>query len=285
MLIRALAAGLFLSVAPMGHALAQTAPTATAPTFEASHVMVPAPDGRTIDMSVWTAADERGVIVFSSGFNSTPAAYRRILSEWVAHGYSVVAPLHVDSLQHPRHADYDNRQAFATRIMDVAVARGLVRATHPGKPIIAAGHSFGSLISTIEGGAVTAAGPHGDPEIKGVIALSSAGVLPGLITPTTYEGLTKPLLAITGDLDVVPGYATDWRDHRVPFDTSPAGDKTLMIFEGGDHSLIGNADAADFALIVAATEDFLDAYALDDAAAKARLAILPAPEGVAIERR
>lgn len=284
MLIRALAAGLVLLATPLSPALAQTAP-AEAVAFEAQHLMIPAPDGRTIDFSVWTAPDERGVIVFSPGFNATPAAYHRILSAWVAHGYSVVAPLHVDSLQHPQHADYDNRAAFATRITDMAVARGVVRAMHPGKPIIAAGHSFGSLIALIEGGAVTAAGAHGDPELKGVIALSSAGSIPGLVTPTAYGTLTGPLLMITGDEDLVPGFVTDWHDHRRPFDASPAGDKTLLVFEGADHELVGNADAADFAVIVEATEAFLDAYATADAAARERLTTLPAPDGVTIERR
>ena len=229
MLIRVLAAGLFLSVAPMTAAVAQTAPAATAAAFEARHLMIPAPDGRTIDISVWTAPEERGVIVFSSGFNSTPAAYHRILSEWVSHGYTIVVPLHVDSLQHPEHDKYDKTRAFATRIMDVAVARGVARSMAPGKPIIAAGHSFGSLISAIEGGAVTVAGAHGDPEVKGVIELSSPGIIQGLVTPTTYATLDKPLLVITGDKDVVPGFTTDWHDHRAAFDSSPRRSGAIMV--------------------------------------------------------
>ncbi len=285
MLFRTLAVGLALLAAVPSFSLAQTTPSTEATGFEARHVPIPAPDGRTIDFSVWTAADERGVIVFSPGFNSTPAASHRLLSAWVAPGYTVVAPLHVDSLQHPQHADYDNRAAFATRIMDMAVARGFVRVAHPGKPIIAAGHSFGSLISFIEGGAVTAAGAQGDSELKGVIALSSAGSIPGLVTPSTWDGLDVPLLLITGDRDLVPGFVADWRDHRRAFDASPAGDKTLLIFEGADHELVGNADDADFALLVEATEAFLDAYATGDAEALARLNAVPAPAGVSIERR
>lgn len=289
MLIRTLAISLVLASALMTPALAQTAVAATspspAPAFEASHAQVPAPDGRTIDMSVWTAPDERGVIVFSTGIQSPAIAYRRILSAWVAHGYTVVAPLHVDAPDHPHRDDYDRRAAFVTRIMDVAVARGFARATHPGKPIIAAGHSFGSLMSMIEGGAETVAGQHGDSELKGIIAFSSPGIIPGVITPKTYETLTAPMLLITGDKDLVPGFVTDWRDHRAGFDGSPVGDKTLMLFHDGDHQFVARADDADFALVVEATEDFLDAYALGDAAAKARLAALPAPDGVTIERR
>lgn len=250
-----------------------------------AHVDLAAPDGRKIDLSVWQAADERAVIVFSHGFNGSPAAYERVLSQWVADGFTVVAPLHVDSLRHPEHEKYDARAAFETRIADLAVARGFIAATHPGKPLVAAGHSFGSLMSLIGGGAVTAAGPLGDPAVKAVVALSSAGDLPGLVTADTYSAMTTPTLMITGDADLVPGYVTDWRAHRSPFDRSPAGDKMLLVYAGGDHGLAREADAEDFSMIIAATTDFMEAHALGDAAARARLEALPAPVGVTIERR
>tara|TARA_R110002167_G_scaffold7718_3_gene36260 strand:- start:4483 stop:5352 length:870 start_codon:yes stop_codon:yes gene_type:complete len=284
-LLTRLALVLALAVTP-AVAFAQIAPAgAVAPAFEATHVELPAPDGRTIDLSVWQAADERGVVVFSHGFNGSPAAYRRILSTWVDDGFTVVAPLHVDSLRHPHHDDYDSRAAFSTRIVDLAVTRGFVRATHAGKPIIAAGHSFGSLMSLIEGGAVTVAGPLGDPDVKAIIAFSSAGDLPGVIGPETYAALHTPTLMITGDEDLVPGYVTDWHAHRSPFDRSPAGDKMLLVFAGADHSLVRNADADDFDLIVRTTNDWLEAYGLEDAAARARLEALTAPDGVTVERR
>ena len=276
-----------LAVAPVA-AFAAPAPAAAqeaAPAFTAGHVDLSAPDGRTIDLNIWQAPDERGVVVFSHGFNGSPAAYARILSTWVADGFTVVAPLHVDSQRHPHHADYDNQAAFTTRIVDLALTRDFVRQTHAGKPIIAAGHSFGSLMSLIEAGAVTVVGPQGDPDVKAVIAFSSAGDLPGLISPDTYTGLQTPTLMITGTEDLVPGYVTDWTGHRGPFDRSAPGDKMLLVVEGGDHSLVRNADADDFALIVTATIDWLEAYGLDDATARARLAALTAPDGVTLETR
>jgi alpha-beta hydrolase superfamily lysophospholipase len=251
----------------------------------AGHVDLAAPDGRTIDLSVWQAADERGVVVFSHGFNGSPAAYGRILSAWVADGFTVVAPLHVDSLRHPDHDRYDSRAAFSTRLVDLAVTRRYLRATHAGQPIVAAGHSFGSLMSLIEAGAVTVAGPLGDPDVKAVIAFSSAGDLPGVVLPDTYAGLHTPTLMITGDADLVEGYVTDWHAHRSPFDRSPAGDKRLLVFAGADHSLVRDADADDFALIVLTTTDWLEAYGLGDPAALARLDDLTAPDGVTVESR
>ncbi len=276
--------------ADLASARSQTPAQATAPAprpipAAPTQVELSAPDGRKIDVTVWQAPDERGVIVFSHGYSGAPAAYERLLARWVEHGFTIVAPLHVDSLRHPDRARYDAPLAFSTRIADLAAARGFIRATRPGKPIVAAGHSFGSLMSYIQAGALTVAGPQRDPEIRAVIALSSAGDLPGVVLPGAYAALDVPLLSITGDMDLVPGFVSDWRAHRTAFDGSPRGDKTLIVFEGGDHSLIRNADDADFDLVVRATQDFLSAFALNDANARNRLNRLAAPSGVIIERR
>lgn len=280
-----LVAALALAPAGPGLAWAQAFPAAEAPAFAPAQVRLSAPDGRAIDVSVWEAADERAVVVFSHGYNGAPAAYERILSEWVEAGFTVVAPLHVDSLRHPLHAEVDGPAAFMTRLVDLAAARGYVKTEHAGKPIVAAGHSFGSLMSAISGGAVTIAGPQGDPAVKAVIALSSAGDLEGVVTPETYAGLAVPTLMITGDADLVPQYVSDWRAHRSPFDRSPAGGKMLLVFEGGDHSLIRSADEADFDLIARASAAFMQAHALGDPEAIATLEALTAPDGVTIERR
>lgn len=264
--------------------MAQTPPPAAAPASPA-HIELAAPDGRKIDVSVWRAADERGVVVFSHGQGGQPEAYRRIIGDWVAAGFTVAAPLHVDSQAHPNRAAFNGPTGFFARVADLAVVRAFVKTNHPGRPLIAAGHSYGSLLSMMAGGAVTAAGPQADPDVAAVIALSSPGDIPGLVTPQTWAGLSAPTLIITGDVDLVDGFVTDWRDHRRPFDLSPAGDKLLLVFAGGDHSLVRNADAADFALMVQATIDFMRAHGLDDAGAHARLDGLAAPDGVTIERR
>lgn len=281
-LVLALSLGAVAAPAP---AFAQTAPAAVAAPADATHVQLPSPDGRTIDVSVWQAADEQAVIVFGHGWGAQPSAYRRMITWWTAHGFTVVAPLHTDSMQHPQRAEATPQTIFISRIADLAVVRGYVKASHPGRPLIGAGHSFGSLNALMEAGAVTIAGPQSDPDITVVVALSTPGLIPDLINPSTFSTVTTPTLIITGDNDVVEGFVSDPRDHRAAFDASPAGDKMLMTFAGGDHSLVGNADAADFELIAVTTVDFMRAHALGDAAAQARLDALVAPDGVTIERR
>lgn len=282
MSLRAMLAGVVLlaSAAAPAVALQSAAPATTVPASP-TNLRIPAPDGRTIPMIVWTAPDEKGVIVFSHGFGGAPEAYQRLTSAWAARGFTVIAPLHTDSQKHPERTA-DGATAYSTRLMDLGVARALAAHAHPGKPLIVAGHSFGSLMSLIQAGASTPGGAAGDPAVKGVIAFSSPGPIPYLVTDQTYASVAAPLLMITGDEDLVPGYADDWRDHRLPFDASPPGDKTLLIVSGGDHQLV-IAESA-FAPILAASELFLDAYALDDAGAKVSLAGFAAP-GVAVEHR
>lgn len=243
------------------------------------------PDGRSIPVFVWPAAVERGVIVFSHGLGGAPAAYEEILARWAEAGFTVIAPMHLDSRRHPEGGNVSGGRAFMARIGELNVTRAMVKATHPGKPLIVAGHSFGSLMALIQAGAVSAVGPMGDPDVKAVVAMSSAGDLPGLVTPDTWTGVSAPLLMVTGDADTVPGFVTDWTAHRTPFDRSPPGDRMLVIFEGGDHNLVVQGSDANRALLSSLSLDFMRAYGLQDAAAAERVRTLAAPAGVRIERR
>lgn len=271
---------MFVATGPLP-ARAQPAPAAT----QKADQTLTASDGRSIPVFVWPAADPLAVVVFSHGLGGAPVAYDELLTRWSAAGFTVVAPVHVDSRRHADGGEVSGARAFMTRIADLAATRAMVKAAYPGQPLIVAGHSFGSLLSLMQAGAVTAAGPMGDPEVRAVVALSSAGDIEGLVTPETYAGLAAPLLMVTGDADTVPGYAPDWRAHRSPFDRSPAGNRMLVIFEGGGHNLVAEGSEEDRALLAAVSLDFMRAHGLGDAGAAARLEALQPPADVFIERR
>lgn len=281
--------GLFaasLVLAPLSVAAQDSATVSTpAPTATLGDLTLRAPDGRDIPVFVFPATEERAVVVFSHGLGGEPRAYQELIGRWAEAGFTVVAPLHVDSQRHPGGGRVAGPVAFMTRIADLAALRAHVRERHAGMPMVAAGHSFGSLMSLIQGGAVTAVGPQGDPDIRAIVAISSAGELQGLVRPDTYAGVTVPLLMVTGEADTVETYAPDWRAHRIPFDRSPEGDKMLIIFEGGDHGLVRDGTEAQRVILAEVSLDFMRAQALDDAEARARLAALTAPAGVQIERR
>lgn len=235
---------------------------------------------RDVDLVVVRPAAAKGVILFSHAAGAAPQAYAALFDLWSKAGFMVVAPLHVDSLKHPRVADYTLQTAFPVRIADLAAAGGLIANIAPGLPVAAAGHSYGSLGALIRAGALESMIHGRDPSTKTVLTFSSPGVIPGLIGPDAYAGVTVPTLMITGDLDVVPGFIPDAKAHLVPFETSPRGEKYAWIGKGVDH-FFGNAiigagkdpgQTAAFDQAAALSVVFLRATLLGDASAKTALA-------------
>jgi hypothetical protein len=266
------AMGLGLGAALAGPALA-----------EPTQVVTLKSGDRDVEVSIWRPAKTEGVIVFSHGAGSWPARYGPLFQAWNAAGFLVVAPTHVDSMRHPKHADYDLKAAFPLRLADLAAATAWSEAAAPGVPRASAGHSYGSLMSMMRGGALEQMIPARDPGTKAVLCFSSPGVLPGLMGPTAFSTLTTPLLIVTGDKDLVPGFVTDWHDHLRGFETSPAGDKHAWIGAGVDHTFDGAigdlgkdpVQIAAFAKARATSIAFLRATVLGDAKARAVLDATP----------
>ena len=227
---------------------------------------------RDVELTVIRPEAPKGVIVFSHGAGGWPGPYSALLDVWTKAGFMIVAPLHVDSQKHPDRAKYDLRTAFMLRLADVAAAAGYAAKAAPGLPLGNAGHSYGSLMSMISAGALEGMIPAQDPNTKAALCFSSPGVIKGLIGPTSYASLKKPMLMITGDQDVVPGMVTDWHEHLYPFDTSAPGDKYLWQGKGVNHGLAYHPEVPAFAEAAALSVTFLKAKVLGDAAAEAALA-------------
>ncbi len=237
------------------------APTATVPLQVSAE--------RATTLAVWEPSQVRGVVLFSTGHGSWPERYDGLLTAWRDAGFAVVAPLHVDSVKYPGREKFSMQQGFGERLADMKAASGYAAARWPGVPVAAGGHSYGTLISLALGGAMADMAPLRDPSVVAVIGYSSPGRIPGLITPTTYASLAVPVLIVTGDQDLVPGFVTDAKDHLYPVESAPAGDKVALVLAGGDHNLIGGEPEALYARARDVGTAFLQAEVLkDDAAAK-----------------
>lgn len=246
---------------------------------------VQAEAGRPMEVAVWRPAAVKGVVLFSHGGGATPTAYQRLADSLTGAGYLVLAPVHLDSLAHPKRSDLKN--AFGPRLADLAALSRLAEERAPGKPMAVVGHSYGSLFGLMSAGALSKVAPARDPRVKAVVAFSSPGVIPGLVYPGAYAEVAAPVLTITGDADLVPGFVTRWSDHLTPFETSAPGGKYALVFTGGRHDLVGGAgaDAEAFATASQLMVLFLDAHVLGDAGAKGRLQAWSAPAGVELRRR
>ncbi|WP_313493805.1 alpha/beta hydrolase [Stenotrophomonas sp.] len=227
---------------------------------------------RSTTLAIWEPTQVRGVVLFSSGHGAWPERYDRLLQSWADAGFVVLAPLHVDSMKYPERERFSLQQGLSERFADMRAVSTYAAAHWPGKPVAATGHSLGTLISAALGGALSGLGPLRDPSVVAVLGFSSPGRIPGLINEQSYASLAVPLLLVTGDKDLVPGFVSDPVDHLYPVETAPAGDKTGVVLAGGDHNLIGGEPELLFERARDLGTAFLRAQLLQDEQAREVLA-------------
>lgn len=206
------------------------------------------------------------LIIFSHGFGATRQTYVAMSSHWASQGYVVIKPAHSDSgklqlanaesawrQQNPD--DWRNRARDITGIID-----GLdrIEESYPelkGKidrdKIAVGGHSYGAFTAMLVGGVRTfgsAKSPGGatyfDPRVKAVVAMSPQGPSETFgLSADSFKELRVPVLFMTGteDRGMAESETPEWR--RQAFELSPAGDKWLVVLEGGRHaSFTGRMD-------------------------------------------
>ena len=222
---------------------------------------------RATTMAVWEPATVRGVVLFSTGHGAWPERYDGLLTAWRDAGFAVVAPLHVDSMKYPEREKFSMQQGFGERLSDMKAASAYAATHWPGVPVAAGGHSYGTLISLALGGAMADMAPLRDPSVVAVVGYSSPGKIPGLVNPTTYASVAVPVLIVTGDQDLVPGFVTDAKDHLYPIESAPAGDKFALVLAGGGHNLIGGESGAPYTRARDVGTAFLRVEVLKDATA------------------
>lgn len=203
--------------------------------------MLTGQDGREISVSEWKPRGRpRALLLFSHGAASSPRFYEALFAPWLAAGFHILAPLHVDSTEHPRIKDFPGLASWKARIEDM---RAL--SAHVGRrPWIAAGHSYGGLVALTMGGAAAIppegiSGPLSDGNARAVVAFSPPAPIPVLCTAEGYGKIAVPALIQTGTKDIAPGSTADsegWRGHLVPYDAAaPGGGRYGLILEGVDH--------------------------------------------------
>jgi hypothetical protein len=281
----------------LGAGLALTATQALA---VGSTTTIKAADGRLVTVSIWPAVGaERGVILFSHGALSRPEKYERLLGPWSQAGFKILAPLHVDSTDHPDNALHVKAMdSWRCRIEDMRALSAFAAAPN----YIAAGHSYGALTALALGGAegvlpAGVTGPMRDPLAKAVVAFSPPGVIPMLMTREGYGRLAVPALIETGTADNPPPIlgGGDYRTHLAGYDAAPPGDKYALVLDGVDHffgglicetNVPGPPQTARLADAVALSTEFLEAYGAGDAAARYKLdAALKTSTGFSLSRK
>lgn len=219
------------------------------------------------------------VIVWSHGLYGSQDFYRPLVEHWAKHGYLVLQPSHSDSIKRgtgrPAKGMAGNTRDWASRAEDVTFLLDKI----PTLTTLAAradltrigigGHSFGAHTTLLIEGAQPALGQaYRDPRPMAFVAISPQGES-RLLNSSSWKGLERPTLFITGDRDDSPtGDKAVWR--LAPFEKSPAGNKSLLWVKDAYHNFggitgqlrrgAGPANSDHVELVKSATVAFWDTY-------------------------
>jgi dienelactone hydrolase len=231
-----------------------------------------ATETRQVQIQIFAPERPKGVLVFGHGAGGSPDRYLPLFARLNAAGYAVMAPVHVDSLQHPEHARFNLQTAFGERIADVGATARAAAERFRGLPLAAVGHSYGGLLAQMQGGGLRYITDARANQVRAVVSFSSPGIIPGLVQPEmAFRTVAVPSLTITGTADVIPGFVTNWEDHLAAFRGAPAGGRYALVLPSAEHNLIAGGEPENFRGAVDATILFLNAYLLGDTSARRRL--------------
>lgn len=114
---------------------------------------LPTPDGVALHVTTWLpddAATVRGIVTVSHGLAEHAARYARFAEALVGEGFAVFAQDHRGhghTTPEDRHGFYGEPDGWGLVVQDVARVREHARQRFPGVPLVAFGHSMGSLVT------------------------------------------------------------------------------------------------------------------------------------------
>ena len=214
------------------------------------------------------------IIVWSHGLYGSQDFYDPLVNHWAQHGYLVLQPTHSDSLRrgsgltNPT-SDWASRPKDVTFLLDSVKSHPVLSARADLSRVGMGGHSYGAHTTLLISGAETRiGGPFADPRPRAFLAISPQGA-DRLLTDSSWAGLKRPTLFISGDNDKGrKGDPPSWR--LEPFKGSPAGEKYLLWVKdahhnfggisGARHSKSGPPNGDQVALVKSATLAFWDKY-------------------------
>lgn len=254
---------------------------------------------REVELSVYYPDTETAtpLILFSHGNFSDRQQYDRLINHWVSHGYSVIAPDHLDSggmvngiIAMTIHGQFGVLKERPQDIIFALDNLNLIEQQIPGfinrlnlKNIIAAGHSFGAFVAQMFGGAKVINPDtneiyyHKDDRIKAIVAISPPGPMFDMITERSWDELSKPQIVTTGTWDVEPRFFPEWQLHAMSYHKATKNDNYLLVTKGADHylgNLICRLDREEepqwdaLNMVLSSTTAFMDAYIKTNSGAK-----------------
>lgn len=211
------------------------------------------------------------VVVFGHGFGGTPTAYAALLKRWASAGFVVAAPAFPHTawgVAKPDLLDVVNQPAdvgsVLSGLVDLPPSDTLRKILDPSRAAVA-GHSAGAITAL---GVFTDDGPEQrDKRFSAGIVLAGNAIGVG----TTFSGASAPMLFVHAAEDpVVPFWTARGAYDAVPWP------RALLSLSGEEHTApyLSKSDKQ-YAVVAAATVDFLRWSLYNDDAARTRLLALP----------
>ena len=202
------------------------------------------------------------LIVFSHGLGGSRNGYQYLGRFWAANGYASLHVQHVGSdrqlwmgnpLTLPNrliNAAQDEEAIARTKDVSFALSELLKQPQLAGRldteRVVMAGHSYGaSTTMLLIGAKVPKKDEKGqefnlrDPRFKAAMILSAPPFYGYSDTAAILGGVSLPTLHITATADIitVPSYNSGYEDRLKVFDAIGDPRKTLVVFQGGSHSI------------------------------------------------
>ncbi len=210
------------------------------------------------------------LVVFSQGYDETPASYGALLAAWAAGGFVVAAPTYpftdppvcptceADIVNHPR----DLRFVITSMLDASASSSGLLAGLVDPSEVAVAGQSDGADVSL----AVAAAPSQRDPLVKAAVIMSGQEL--SSLGTDFYTAGSVPMLVTQGTADPVnfPSCSVEL------YNAAPAP-KYFLSFLGAGHLPPYQDAGVDLSTLEVVSTDFLDATLKGEQRAAAALLV------------
>ena len=203
------------------------------------------------------------VIVFSHGLGGSREGAVPLASDWAAHGYAVICPTHEDSVKLRRSEGKSldptqmliemgmNDAGRVSRVQDDVLILDSLKVIEHEIPALAgkldaehcgiAGHSAGAMTAALLAGAKNDLPSGGrlqsfrDTRFDYAMLLSGQGVGQAGFTKSSWEGISEPMMVMTGSQDYARTKQTP-EARCDPYTYASPGSKYLVFLNGAVHS-------------------------------------------------